>query len=481
MRRYVQRCCINHDCAAEQNALPTRLLDVGETVDSPWIKLVETSGQSGSYITLSHCWGGAVNQMTTRDNYDSHRSGILIEQLPAKFRDAVKITRLLGKRYLWIDSLCIVQRDPEWEWEASRMASVYANSWLNIAAAGSADASQGCFNVMDPNRRADYLPPDQTSVGIQAARPPFALRMPGSDGTTVIGRQGSFALLSSPQCGMISLTNEWMPSSKRSKPKTYCIPYFGAEVDVLKDQPLSRRAWTLQERALSPRTLHFCTDQMYWECQHGLLGEDGCRVDRGPFPIQSVIEKQQLPESRYGLRGDESVTVAMHVTEAGPSGGYIPIEGDPPPSPTAFGRWDGGWLAIIEDFSGRDLSNSDDKLPALSGIAHTIAQQTGEEYLAGLWRNHIFEDLHWRVLARYEALIQRPGGFLHVYGRSFRDPRRTAAYRAPSWSWACLDAQISYIPLDYNHLVARLVDCHINRSQIDPLAKSMKVAGSNLK
>jgi hypothetical protein len=42
-------------------------------------------------------------------------------------------------------------------------------------------------------------------------------------------------------------------------PKTYCIPYVGAEVDVLRDQPLSQRAWTLQERALSPRALHLCT------------------------------------------------------------------------------------------------------------------------------------------------------------------------------------------------------------------------------
>jgi hypothetical protein len=42
-------------------------------------------------------------------------------------------------------------------------------------------------------------------------------------------------------------------------PKTYCIRYVGAEVDVLRDQPLSQRAWTLQERTLSPRALHLCT------------------------------------------------------------------------------------------------------------------------------------------------------------------------------------------------------------------------------
>jgi hypothetical protein len=42
-------------------------------------------------------------------------------------------------------------------------------------------------------------------------------------------------------------------------PKTYCIPYVGAEVDVLRYQPLSQRAWASQEWALSPRTLHLYT------------------------------------------------------------------------------------------------------------------------------------------------------------------------------------------------------------------------------
>ncbi|KAH7370060.1 hypothetical protein BKA65DRAFT_386907, partial [Rhexocercosporidium sp. MPI-PUGE-AT-0058] len=42
--------------------------------------------------------------------------------LPATFRDAVVITRLLGVKYLWIDSLCIIQDQlSDWEHESAKM------------------------------------------------------------------------------------------------------------------------------------------------------------------------------------------------------------------------------------------------------------------------------------------------------------------------------------------------------------------------
>ncbi len=34
-----------------------------------------------------------------------------------------------------------------------------------------------------------------------------------------------------------------------------------------KESPLSKRGWCLQERVLSPRTLHFGAEQMFWECR----------------------------------------------------------------------------------------------------------------------------------------------------------------------------------------------------------------------
>ena len=47
------------------------------------------------------------------------------------------IARALDIRYLWIDSLCIVQDDPaDWEAEAARMKDFYAEILFTIACLG---------------------------------------------------------------------------------------------------------------------------------------------------------------------------------------------------------------------------------------------------------------------------------------------------------------------------------------------------------
>jgi len=44
------------------------------------------------------------------------RTEILMEKLPYTFRDAVTIAHHLNIRYLWIDSMCIIQGDRD-DWE----------------------------------------------------------------------------------------------------------------------------------------------------------------------------------------------------------------------------------------------------------------------------------------------------------------------------------------------------------------------------
>jgi hypothetical protein len=97
-------------------------------------------------MTLSHCWGPAQLITTTANTIEQKKAGIPLEDLPQTFKDAVALTRNLGIRYLWIDSLCIKQLDKDdWEREASKMGSVYLHSYLNIAATSSAEGRAGCF------------------------------------------------------------------------------------------------------------------------------------------------------------------------------------------------------------------------------------------------------------------------------------------------------------------------------------------------
>jgi hypothetical protein len=148
--QWLNDCTEHHGCASycrSDTILPTRVLDLGKD-PSPQdpIKLFETGGSKGTYMTLSHCWGPAQLITTTENTVKRRIAGILLEDLPQTFKDAVSLTRNLGIQYLWIDSLCIKQHDKEdWEKEAKKMGSVYSRSYLNIAATSSAGGRGGCF------------------------------------------------------------------------------------------------------------------------------------------------------------------------------------------------------------------------------------------------------------------------------------------------------------------------------------------------
>jgi hypothetical protein len=53
------------------------------------------------------------------------------------------LARALEIDYVWIDNVCIIQDDDnDWIMESSKMAAIYANSYLNILIV-SADAGSG--------------------------------------------------------------------------------------------------------------------------------------------------------------------------------------------------------------------------------------------------------------------------------------------------------------------------------------------------
>lgn len=102
--------------------LPTRVLDVGPTDGSIDVKLVETGRRPDKYVALSHCWGKKQIITTTTDNIDEHKVAIDFRELSKTFQDAVIVTRKLSMRYLWIDSLCIIQNSgDDWAKESSYM------------------------------------------------------------------------------------------------------------------------------------------------------------------------------------------------------------------------------------------------------------------------------------------------------------------------------------------------------------------------
>jgi hypothetical protein len=109
---------------------PTRLIDVGtkENNFQPRQCLSAEFLLEGSYATLSRRWGNRDLFTLSASNTEDLRNGIPINELPLVFQDAFIATRILGLRYLWIDSLCILQSGPgsmdDWQKESSMMGLV---------------------------------------------------------------------------------------------------------------------------------------------------------------------------------------------------------------------------------------------------------------------------------------------------------------------------------------------------------------------
>lgn len=153
MKGWVDTCNQKHGtCKSRLNNsyLPTRVLDVSREPDTIFLYEPDESDR-GPYLALSHCWGGTVPIMTKIKTLESFKAGITMESFPKTFQDAISVTRQLQCRYLWIDSLCIIQDDAEdWRHEATRMADVYGNSYVTVAATASVNSYGGLFYRHDP-------------------------------------------------------------------------------------------------------------------------------------------------------------------------------------------------------------------------------------------------------------------------------------------------------------------------------------------
>lgn len=221
VQRWTRNCLESHpDCSSERpRCYPSRLLSIGVNP----IRLAITAQWTDRplYATLSHCWGIRKFETLVTTNFDELQRGVPKRLLSKTFEDAIQIALAAGLKYLWIDSLCIIQdSNTDWEAEASMMATVYGGSSLNIAASSARDGSEGCF-----------LQPLNHAGGFTA-----------------------------PVC-----TNGKRELLEFSTGGVYFQNFFKSH--------LATRAWTVQEKVLPPRTLHCGHRGLFWECRTQVASE----------------------------------------------------------------------------------------------------------------------------------------------------------------------------------------------------------------
>lgn len=257
--------CLNQHstCQASRDplpALPTRVIDVNLADATGDPHLFVSNGQQGLYATLSYCWGYTHNLRTESRTLESFQKSIPFQSIPKTIREAITVTRKLGIRYLWVDTLCILQDSTEdWLREAKNIANVYKNSVLTIAAADSEDSEGGLFRqrVRSRTRPVTFSP----------RIAPF----PSSANSEVVFAFGD---------------------RQRSNDALRC------------ESRLDRRGWVLQEQLLSPRILNYSFQELYWECTALLASES---YPAGiPNDYDRNFERQYFTELKKLILGTHS-------------------------------------------------------------------------------------------------------------------------------------------------------------------------------
>lgn len=424
--------------------LPKRVVLLNSTGPSHiTARLFEPINQRSPYVALSHCWGLHQTCITTQKTVAQRKANIPWKTIPKTFQEVMQLALKLGFRFIWIDSLCIVQDDPEdWEIQSSLMSEIYQNAVLTLSATSAAGDNQGCCSSNTPRPALEITLPEDIGACRIAVRRPL---------------------------------NHWDAQTTS---------------ELQNHFPLLTRGWAFQERLLSPRVLHICESELVWECREasvcecGSLGQDQSPggtyhhavEDSQEEKVQRDIAQQDLanrmealkleqtriapitPSSSQGGQSDfdappayEDIVPTSRTnssrstdTSIGPStndedilafaaASNVPVYGDVTPvnegdlkdCPALVFHFH----RVVEKYSALQLTRPSDRLPALSGLCKRV-HHLRNNYLAGLWSDSICYDLLWRV------------DTINLSTES--NGARSLDYRGPTWSWISVDSPVSY-------------------------------------
>ena len=294
--------------------------------------------QKPRYVALSYVWGAARALRNMKDTRkDLEVKGSLLErakELPNTIKDAISLTRKLGEQYLWVDSLCVIQDDPDDQaQQIAAMDLIYSSAILTIAAA-SGDTADAHLAGMPSNPRE------------------FHQHIEEMQGISLANRPSDFA-------------------------------------QAIDKSVWNSRAWTLQERLLSPRILFVGKQRCFFSCQH--------RQDvfiESDDVVESGLDRKYMPT----VFKDYAPMMMF-------SSGSVNIS---------------SYRRVVEAYTSRQLSFASDMLNAFEGIATGFRPLFRSDFVFGLPRSELDSQLLWQ-----------PSG-----PSTRRRDLVTGQPLFPSWTWA---------------------------------------------
>ncbi|KAH6987226.1 heterokaryon incompatibility protein-domain-containing protein [Ilyonectria destructans] len=243
VQQWIADCAEHHGtkCSAKLLKMHSSLKYLIDCVDMCLVPAPEAA----SYIALSYVWGQVPTLKAKMDNLEKlQEKGIfnrLEGEIAATIRDSMRLVPMLGKRYLWVDSLCIVQDDEDsLRRHISQMASIFEYASLAIIAADGKDASSGL--------------PGLRNVSKPRTLPPI-----------------------------LKLTENLSITARME--------------DQLRGGPLTSRGWTMQEQIFSRKKLAFFKNSVRWICRSNTYYED---IDT-PHDLDSKLARIDGGEAFYSL------------------------------------------------------------------------------------------------------------------------------------------------------------------------------------
>ncbi|KAJ4269789.1 hypothetical protein NW762_001458 [Fusarium torreyae] len=405
LRSWLRECNENHqsqdaDCTSFLKPLMSTIRVI-DTVDN-CVKEVDTPCE---YICLSYVWGtGSQTQYTTKTREQLSKPGGLDNaNLPQTILDAIKVTKDLGVRYVWIDALCITQDDNEDKGRIiSNMGAIYANATLSIMASTNVNPTDG-------------LP----GVGVLRSQEQSIEKMQG-----------------------ITLAVAFQDARHR--------------YSEIENRLWNTRAWTFQERVLSRRSVYFTDAQMCFVCPHGAAFEDTVPVLDAGYTATPVNDQLQLSsrlhdvwsrvwgdptQSRYlnkAFETEDGVTIFVaedpdrpgeRAQDAAPLYKYRGIASyDTIDAPLIKGdtMWE-AYTHAVNAYTRRNMTWQSDAVNAFVGIADLIRKGTNTKFWYGMPEFALNQSLLWLPQEPMKRRLSQDGEALF-----------------PSWTWAAWQGQVAY-------------------------------------
>jgi hypothetical protein len=462
-RTWMEACETQHvGCGTLTNTpLPTRVLQIQARGDTFTVRLADFANGRvhGSYATLSYVWGTKTTLLLLRSNRQAFIEGIDYDELPKTMQDAVRVASALGISNLWIDALCIVQDDAnDRDMELSLMCDYYQNAAVVISASGASDAHVGFLKPQTTKRQAYTRSRERvlftdSELGAVPYRIPFRTSM-----------------------GLTTCILDPQPSLYRHDA-----------------EPINGRAWTLQESTLARRLLVFpSTGGLIARCNKGvecfgeILGDPfheaagSLNHDKRAIGVEergyegsdeesadddcveeaeeeTAEDQRKLPDTDSSVGEDETESEEYseslrqiyqaswefeqeanrqeQIRLAERSKEELAEKKRQAEVEIAVGKW----VAVVQDYTRRNLTQPGDSLVALGGLAMDFQAKHGAlagEYAAGLWSGMMREGLLWHIPI-HERFTDE--------GESSVLPRAAEKqFHAPSWPWASCGQPVTF-------------------------------------